>query len=221
MQCDVRKYFPSIDHEILKSIIRRKLKCADTLWLIETIIDASNEQEEVVHYFPGDELWTPYERRHGLPIGNLTSQFLANVYLNGFDQFVKERLLARCYLRYVDDFALFGDDRLWLAEARKAIEEYLASLRLKIHTIKSQLFETRHGANFVGFRVLPDRIRVRAENLQRARRRLRGMQEDYRHGLIGLDEVTQSLRSWIAHLEHGDTWQFRQQVFSHLAFARS
>jgi retron-type reverse transcriptase len=220
LQCDVRKYFPSIDHEILKTIIRRKIKCQDTLWLIETIIDASNEQEEAVHYFPGDELWTPYERRRGLPIGNLTSQFFANVYLNGFDQFVKEQLLARSYLRYVDDFALFGDDRLWLAEARKAIEEYLASLRLKIHPIKSQLFETRHGANFVGFRVLPDRIRVRAENLQRARRRLREMQEDYRRGLISLDKVTQSLRSWIAHLEHGDTWQLRQQVFGSLAFAR-
>lgn len=220
LQCDVRKYFPSIDHQILKTIIRRKIKCQDTLWLIETIIDASNEQEEVIEYFPGDELWTPYERRRGLPIGNLTSQFFANVYLNGFDQFVKERLLARYYLRYVDDFALFGDDRFWLAEARKAIEEYLASLRLKIHPIKSQLFETRHGANFVGFRLLPDRIRVRAENLQRARRRLRKMQEDYRRSLIGLDQVTQSLRSWIAHLEHGDTWQLRQRVFSHLAFAR-
>ncbi len=93
-----------------------------------------------------------YERRHGLPIGNLTSQFFANVYLNGFDQFVKERLLVRFYLRYVDDFALFGADCWWLAEARKAIEEYLASLRLRIHPIKSQLFETRHGVNFVVFR---------------------------------------------------------------------
>jgi retron-type reverse transcriptase len=138
LQCDVRKYFPSIDHEILKRIIRRKIKCQDTLWLIETIIDASNEQEEVIEYFPGDELWTPYERRRGLPIGNLTSQFFANVYLNGFDQFVKERLLARYYLRYVDDFALFGDDRFWLAEARKAIEEYLASLRLVIHPKKRE-----------------------------------------------------------------------------------
>lgn len=220
LQCDIRKYFPSIDHEILKAIIRRKIKCPQTLWLIETIIDASNEQEPVHHFFPGDDLFTPFERRRGLPIGNLTSQFFANVYLNGFDQFVKERLLARYYLRYVDDFALFGDDRFWLAEARKAIEEYLASLRLKIHPIKSQLFETRHGANFVGFRLLPDRIRVRAENLQRARRRLRKMQEDYRRSLIGLDQVTQSLRSWIAHLEHGDTWQLRQRVFSHLAFAR-
>jgi retron-type reverse transcriptase len=104
LQCDIRKYFPSIDHEILKTIIRRKIKCRETLWLIETIIDASNEQEPVHHFFPGDDLFTPYERRRGLPIGNLTSQFFANVYLNGFDHFVREELKARRYIRYVDDF---------------------------------------------------------------------------------------------------------------------
>jgi retron-type reverse transcriptase len=125
LQCDIRKYFPSIDHEILKAIIRRKLKCSDTLWLLDTIIDHSNPQEPVLEYFPGDTLLTPLQRRHGLPIGNLTSQFLANLYLNGFDHFVKEQIKARKYLRYVDDFALFSDDREFLAAARSAIEEYL------------------------------------------------------------------------------------------------
>jgi retron-type reverse transcriptase len=64
LQCDIRKYFPSIDHEILKQLIRRKIKCPDTLWLIDAIIDNSNEQEEVNHYFPGDDLLTPIQRRH-------------------------------------------------------------------------------------------------------------------------------------------------------------
>ncbi len=220
LQCDIRKYFPSIDHEILKSTIRRKIKCADTLWLIDTIIDASNEQEEMIVHFPGDELWTPYERRRGLPIGNLTSQFFANVYLAGFDRFVKESLRAPKYVRYVDDFALFGDDRNELAEWRKRIEEFLASLRLQIHPVKSQLFETRHGVSFVGYRVLPDRIRVRSDNLQRARKRLRLLQNAYRSGEKTLDQITQSLRSWIAHLEHGDTWQLRQQLFSVFTYAK-
>jgi retron-type reverse transcriptase len=104
LQCDVRKYFPSIDHEILKNILRCKIKCPSTLWLIETIIDGSNEQETVIQYFPGDDLLTPAQRRRGLPIGNLTSQFFANVYLSSFDHFVKEQLKAKKYLRYVDDF---------------------------------------------------------------------------------------------------------------------
>lgn len=92
LQCDIKKYFPSIDHIILKEFIRRKIKCPDTLWLINSIIDNSNEQETVVDYFYGDDLLTPVTRRKGLPIGNLTSQFFANIYLNGFDHFVKEQL---------------------------------------------------------------------------------------------------------------------------------
>jgi retron-type reverse transcriptase len=104
LQCDIRQYFPSIDHQILKTALRRKLKCPSTLWLVDTIIDASNEQEEVSYYFEGDDLFTPGERRRGLPIGNLTSQFFANVYLSGFDHFVKERLSGAQYVRYVDDF---------------------------------------------------------------------------------------------------------------------
>jgi RNA-directed DNA polymerase len=75
LQCDIRKYFPAIDHEILKTILHRRIKCPETLWLIDTIIDGSNEQDPVIEYFPGDTLLTPIQRRRGLPIGNLTSQF--------------------------------------------------------------------------------------------------------------------------------------------------
>ncbi len=221
LQCDIRKYFPSIDHEILKQLIRRKIKCQDTLWLIDKIIDNSNEQEEVIHYFPGDDLLTPLQRRHGLPIGNLTSQWMANIYLSGLDHFVKEEIKAPKYVRYVDDYALFSDDKEFLAQARLAIEEYLVKLRLKIHPIKSQLFETKHGASFLGFRIFPDRIRVRNSNLHRARRRLKRLQTDYAQGKINWQDVKQSLNSWVAHLEHGDTWQLRKKIFSSLVFARS
>ena len=150
----------------------------------------------------------------------MTSQFFANIYLNGFDHFVKERLRIAKYVRYVDDFALFGEDRACLQDARAAIEEYLAGLRLKIHPVKSQLFSTRRGANFLGFRILPDRIRVRTENLRRARRRLRIMQAAYAAGDIDCQDISQSLQSWIAHLEHGDTWRLRETLFASLVFTR-
>ncbi len=220
LQCDIKKYFPSIDHIILKELIRRKIKCPDTLWLINTIIDNSNEQETVIDYFPGDDLLTPVNRRRGLPIGNLTSQFFANIYLNGFDHFVKEQLKISKYVRYVDDFALLSDDKELLADARLAIKEYLAKLKLKIHPIKSQLFETKIGATFLGFRVFPDRIRVRNSNLHQARRRLKRLQTDYIQGKIDREKVNQSIQSWFAHLEHGDTWQLRQQIFTSLAWLR-
>jgi len=220
LQCDVRKYFPSIDLTILKALIRRKIQCRDTLWLIDTIIDGSNPQEPSIEYFPGDTLLTPIERRQGLPIGNLTSQFFANIYLNGFDHFVKETLKAPKYLRYVDDFALFSDDFEYLVEARPALENYLASLRLKIHPIKSQLFETCHGANFVGFRVFPDRIRVRSDNLRRTRIRLKQLQKAYARDRISFLRLTQSIQSWGAHLKHGDTGYLRADIFEQLAFVK-
>jgi retron-type reverse transcriptase len=106
LQCDIKKYFASIDREILKTLLRRKIKCADTLWLLDTIIDASNPQEAVYDYFPGDDLFTPLQRARGLPLGNLTSQFFANVYLNWFDHYVQKELRIGKYLRYVVDTPL-------------------------------------------------------------------------------------------------------------------
>ncbi|XHR80291.1 MAG: reverse transcriptase domain-containing protein [Gloeotrichia echinulata DVL01] len=220
LQCDIKKYFPTIDHEILKSLLHRKLKCQDTLWLAETIINSSNPQEPVIQYFPGDDLLSPLQRRIGLPIGNLTSQFFANVYLNSLDHFVKEQLKAKKYVRYVDDFALFSDDYGFLAQARVAIEEHLTNLRLKVHPVKSQLFETSHGANFLGFRILPDTIRVRSENLRRGRRRLHQLQRDYTQGKINFKDVDCSIQSWVAHLSYGDTWRLRQKIFASVVFAR-
>lgn len=220
LQCDIRKYFPSIDHAILKAMLRRKIKCPDTLWLIDTIIDGSNEQDPVIDYFLGDDLLTPLQRRRGLPIGNLTSQFFANIYLSGFDHFVKETLKAKKYLRYVDDFALFSDDRHFLAEARPAIEDYLATLRLMIHPVKSQLFKTQIGPTFVGFRVFQDHIRVKSANLHRARYRLRHYQKLFAANKMSFERLTQSIQSWAAHLKHADTWRLRHDIFSALVFTK-
>ncbi len=107
LRCDIFRYFPAIDHELLKVDLRRRIGCERTLWLLDTIVDGSNPQEAVHLYYPGDDLFEPYRRRRGLPIGNLTSQFFANVYLDGLDHFCKEVLRAPGYVRYVDDFALF------------------------------------------------------------------------------------------------------------------
>jgi RNA-directed DNA polymerase len=221
LQCDIKRYFPSIDHLILKSLIRKKIKCPDTLWLIDTIIDYSNEQEPVIDYFPGDNLLTPIERKKGLPIGNLSSQLFANIYLNGLDHYIKENIKCQKYLRYVDDFALFSDDLDFLQDAKIKIEEYLINLRLKIHPIKSQLFSTQQGANFLGFRIFPERIRVRNDNLRRARIRLKRMQTGYNLGLISLKQLIQKLQSWESHLKHGDTYKLRQNIFDYWVFSRA
>jgi retron-type reverse transcriptase len=221
LRADVEKYFPSMDHLVLKEKFRRKIKCPETLWLMDLILDNSNEQEPTLHYFAGDTLLTPLERRRGLPIGNLTSQFYANVYLSDLDHVLAARYGGRRYLRYVDDIALFSDDAEELAEARDNLNELLESARLRLHPIKTQITETRAGVNFLGFRVFPDHIRLRQENLRRARRRMRQLQSDYRNGVVSLDNVKQSLQGWNAHAAYGDTWRLRERVFSSLVFSRS
>jgi retron-type reverse transcriptase len=213
LQCDIKKYFPSIDHQILKDLIRHRIKCPDTLWLIDTIIDGSNPQFPTIDYFPGDDLLTPLNRRRGLPLGNLSSQFFANLYLNGLDHFVRHRLQIPHYVRYVDDFALLSNDHSELQQAQTAIVEYLQNLRLKLHPVKTQIFATQIGIGFLGFRVLPQRIKIRNKNLRTGRRRLKKLKFQQATGQVSMESCQKSIQSWIAHLNHADTWHLQQQLF--------
>ncbi len=117
LQCDVEQFFPAIDHQILRATLARRIHDPDVMWLVDRILAGgvgvlAGEYRQ--RYFPGDDLLAAVRHR-GLPIGNLTSQFWANCMLSPFDHFVKRELGCRGYLRYVDDFALFADDKevLW------------------------------------------------------------------------------------------------------------
>ncbi len=221
LKCDVSSFFPSIDHSWLKDLVRRKIKDPDVLWLVETFIDHSNPQEPVYEYYPGDDLLTPLERRRGLPIGNQTSQFFANVYLDPLDHFVKERLGVRGYCRYCDDFVLFADDKIFLGEARERCRDFLEGLRLRLHPHKSVIYRTRDGPRFLGFRVFPGHRRLARENVARMRRRLSRMQRDFARGELSLQEVACQIHSWIGHARHGDTWRLRQRLFNEVVFTRA
>ena len=111
IQCDIQKFFPSIDHQVLKDTFRRLIKDKSVLWLMDMIVDYSNEQESTVSWFEGDDLFSPLERRHGLPIGNLTSQWFANWMLNDLDHYVSSHLGVGSYVRYCDDFILLHNER--------------------------------------------------------------------------------------------------------------
>lgn len=221
LKCDVKKYFPSIDHEILKAEIRRTIACPDTLWLIDRIIDGSNEQEPVLEYFPGDNLFTPFERRKGLPIGNLTSQFFANVYFNRFDHFVKEQLGCKYYLRYVDDSVVLENDKSWLWQVKREIDNYLEKYRLRLHEHKCQIRRTEQGVTFLGFRMFPHFRLLRRENMVRARRRLRRLQAGYAAGELSWDEVTRAVHGWLGHASFGDTYRLREKLLEEHFFQRA
>jgi retron-type reverse transcriptase len=212
LKCDIRKFFPSIDHEILKRLIRAKIACRDTLALIDAVIDNSNPQEPMNEYFGGDTLFTPFERRRGIPIGNLTSQFFANIYLNPLDHFVKETLRCRDYVRYVDDFVLFHDSRNRLEGWREDIERFLEAYRLRVHPVKTQIASTRCGVGFLGFRFLPHTIRVCNANKRRGLKRLNRSISAVTEGSMEPEELHESVRSWCAHLSFGNTVQLRKVI---------
>ena len=221
LKADIQKYFPSIDHEILKELIRRKIRDKQTLWLIDLVIDSSNPQEPVAAYFPDDDLFAPVKRRHGIPIGNLTSQFFANVYLNPLDHFVKEQLGCGSYIRYCDDLVVLADDKSWLHEIKAQIAEYLISLRLKLHPVKSQVFPVRNGTDFLGYRIFPTHRLVRRDSVTRFRRRMRRLQEAYGKGEVSLSHIRQSMQSWLGHVSHADSYRLRKQLLSEIVFIKA
>ena len=214
LRADVYRYFPAIDHKILKRDLRRRLACARTLALADCIIDASNPQEPVLLHFPGDDLFTPLERRRGLPMGNLTSQFFANLYLDCLDHFCKEVLRAKGYVRYVDDFALFHDDAGQLEAWRCRIAVFLEGRRLRLHADKTGIAETREAAEFLGLVLLPGGYRRLPEaNVRRFRNRLRGLRGRWRQGSVARREVECRVQAWMAHAAHAHTWRLRQAIF--------
>jgi RNA-directed DNA polymerase len=213
LRCDIYRYFPSIDHAILKAEFRRRVTCARTLELMDKIVDGSNAQEPVELHFAGDDLFEPFHRRRGLPIGNLTSQFSANLYLDRFDHFVTEVLQAP-YVRYVDDFALFHGDPAVLSEWRDRIGLFLEGRRLRLHPAKTAIISTAQPAHFLGLVLLPGgRRRLPEANVTRFRNRLRGLRDGWRAGSVTAPDVAARARAWIAHAEHADTWRLRCAIF--------
>ena len=214
LQCDVRQFFPAVDHTLLQTTLARKLSDANVLWLVDRILASGigvlSEEYEMI-YFPGDDLFA-VNRPRGLPIGNLTSQFWANCYLNPFDHFTKRELRCPAYVRYVDDFLLFADDKVTLWHWRDAIIARLAALRLTIHD-GAHPRPVTEGVPFLGFIVFPERRRLKPRKGLHFRRKLRVLLSAYRKGEIPFEQVTPSVRSWANHVRYGNTVGLRKAVF--------
>lgn len=217
-KCDIKKYFPSIDHKNLFEKMGRRIKCQDTLWLIKKIIDHSNPQEEVIDYFKGDDLFDPFRRRRGIPIGNLTSQFFANIYLNDLDHYVKEVLKCRYYIRYVDDITILDDSKEKLWEIKGAIEKYLEKERLKLHPRKSFIFPVSIGADLLGYKVFPTHRLLRKDTCMRFIRRLKKASLLYKKGLLKWEDINRSVQRWLGHAKHADTYGLRKDIFQKIGF---
>jgi len=205
LQCDIQKFFASIDHEVLKTGFRRLIKDKDTLWLMDLIVDNSNEQPTGLCWFEGDDLFTPVERRRGLPIGNLTSQWFANWMLNDLDHYITSAVGIGAYVRYCDDFVLLHNEKVLLKDAVQKIKKYLSGKRLRLHERKVFVRPVRAGITFVGYRFWPTHRLLRKENVRAFRRRVRWMKKAYADGRMDWEDVKLRLDSWMGHAAHTDS----------------
>jgi len=220
LKSDIVKFFPSVDHQILLDILGRRIADPATMRLIGLILQSGEgvlDDEYVMTWFPGDDLFSPIRPR-GLPIGNLTSQFWANVYLNELDQFVKRELKCGPYLRYADDLLFFGDDKARLWAWQGEITCFVARLRLSLHEKKTVVFPVTDGVDWLGFRLYPTHRRLRRENVRRAVRRLKRQQVAYARGELTAEQLSHSVRSWIGHARFADTEALRRRVLGQFAF---
>jgi hypothetical protein len=216
LQCDLRQFFPSVDHAILRGILARKLTDKHVLWLIDRILKSGRGVLSEVYsmvYFPGDDLFAALRPR-GLPIGNLTSQFWANVYLNPFDHFVKRTLCCPGYVRYVDDMLFFATDAAPLWTWKTAIQERLAALRLTIHP-GAHPRPVTEGIPVLGFVVFPQRRRLKRRKGLYFRRHLDYLLAAWQADAIPLAQVTASVQGWVNHVRYGNTVGLRKAVLWH------
>lgn len=213
---DVVQHFPSIDHALLRAKLARRIRDAAVLELIDVILAAGAgvlvEQYTPV-YFPGDDLFAVLRPR-GLPIGNLTSQFWSNVYLNDFDWFVQREIGCGAYLRYVDDFVLFSDDKRQLQSWRARVIARLAEDRLLVHERSMQVLPTHAGIPWLGFVVYPTHRLLKRRNAVHFRRRLERNLDAYESGCISFAELDASVQGWINHVRYADTWGLREHMFA-------
>ncbi len=201
LKTDIVRFFPSIDHELLLGLLERKIGDARLLRLLELIVRGGEDIPDSAPgpaYFPGDDLFACLRPR-GLPIGNLTSQLLANYYLSPLDHFVKDELGVKGYVRYADDILCFGETKAQLGLLATAIARFLGRWRLCIHDRKTQVMPVTHGVPFLGMVIYPTHRRLRHENVQRVHRRVRRLNAAYRVGMVDAEHVRRSLMGWLGY----------------------
>lgn len=199
LKADIRKYFDSVEHNILLEIIKKRISCPKTIWLIKKILARQTTSCKGIKV----------EQGKGLPIDNLTSQLFANIYLNEFDEFIKHRLRVRFYIRYVDDFIIVSKDRAYLVSLLEPIENFLKEhLRLDLHPIKRKIFSSRSGVDFLGYFIRPYYKIVRFGNIKRFLRRI----SRYKRTGRWQEKKGQSLAAWMGYASQGNSYNLLRNI---------
>jgi len=232
LQVDIQSFFVSLKKDVLFKLIKKKVKNPEVLWLTETIIFHNpitnyfhKGQRSLFDLIPDHKSLFKVAKDQGLPIGNLTSQFFANVYLNELDQFVKHKLKAKYYLRYVDDVIIVSNDNDELKIWRNKISEFLQEdLKLRLHPKKQILQGIDKGINFVGFIVKPEYTLIRRRIIGNLKEKLRifnknlekiseSEKEVKKFMEVGLPEMLSIVNSYYGQFKHANTFGLRQKLW--------
>jgi hypothetical protein len=200
LKADVRKFFESVDHGVLKNLLAGKIKDRRLLNLTGLIID-----KPVPGYMPGK----------GLAIGNLTSQWFANFYLDPLDHYLKDKLGVKHYIRYMDDFAALSDDKAMLHEVKLRAGEFLEhELKLELKESACFVAPVNEGIPFLGFRIFPGVVRLKRSGALRFMRKFRRKERLYNKGSISEKDLVRSAESLTGHVVHGNTKAMRRKFFA-------
>lgn len=190
LKLDIKKFFASVDHQILLKLLKKKIQDRDTIWLLQTIIGS---------------FYSEPDRNKGIPIGNLTSQIFANIYLDQLDKFVKQNLKIKHYIRYADDFVIVSKNREYLYSLIPKIDEFLKSkLKLLIHEDKIIIRKYSQGIDFLGYIVIPRYILPRTKTKRRIFKKLKEKKFS--------KNFNQSLQSYLGYLSHANSFRLRQMI---------
>lgn len=215
LRMDVSKFFASISWDVLLPLIFKQVHCLRTQNLIEKILTNYQFFDEKGHVFnPAPFVVSPF-LRNGIPIGNLTSQLFANVYLNELDHFAKDKLRVRWYGRYMDDFLVIHHDKVELTRIEKELRAFLKdNLKLVLSDRKVIISNVKNGIPFIGYRIFYDHILIRGPTLLHMQRKLRFKRQELRKGNVYQDQLIASVGSLLGHFKHANSYHLKQRMFT-------
>jgi len=201
LKADIKHYFEEVNQEKLIDIIKEKIADEKTLWLIKTILENHQTREKGI----------------GMPLGNLTSQFFANIYLNELDQYVKNVLRVKYYIRYVDDFVILHNSKETLQAYKYYIDSFLRNnLLLTLHPDKSKIIPLRKGITFLGLRIFYHHKTLKKTNINKFKRKLIKYYENYKYANIDYDTIYDLIEGWSAYTKNANTYNLRNEILNPL-----
>ena len=213
LKADIEHYFDNVDHTRLTEIINKKIKDLNIIWLINQILKNYETYHTENRKFSVSQTFGAQKVRDGkgVPLGNYTSQFFANIYLNELDYFVKHKLKAKYYIRYVDDFVILHNSKEQLAIWKEEIDNFLINeLLLCLHLDKSKIIPIHKGAGFVGFRIFYYYKLLKKSNIKQTKFKL--IDWSLNKNSLDKDKLVEKIKGWFAHAKHGDSYNLRYKL---------